>query len=50
MYRIGQVLDGAACEIDDIECYSFIKACAKYKIPVIHYNIDEIGQYQTVAQ
>ena len=50
MFRSKQVSAGAACEIAEIDRYTFIEECKKYDIPVINYNADEIEneiqQYQ----
>ena len=50
MYRNGQISAGGACEIADIDRYTFIEECKKHDIPVISYNADEIvneiQQYQ----
>ena len=50
MFRSKQVSAGAACEIAEIDRYTFIEECKKHDIPVINYNADEIEneiqQYQ----
>jgi len=50
MYRSEQISAGAACEIAEIDRFTFIKECKKYDIPVINYDINEIKnelqQYQ----
>ena len=50
MFRSEQVSVGAACEIAEIDRYTFIEECKKHSIPVINYSIDDIAdevlQYQ----
>lgn len=43
MYYSGQISAGGACEIAEIDRYKFIDECRKYKIPVLNYDISEIG-------
>lgn len=42
MYQIGEVSAGGACEIADIDRYSFLEICTKYHISTINYDINEI--------
>ena len=42
MFYTGQVSAGAACEIAELNRYSFIEECKKNKIPVINYTITDI--------
>ena len=42
MYHNGTVSAGAACEIAEIDRFTFVEECKKNKIPVINYNISEI--------
>lgn len=50
MFYNGEVSAGAACEIAEVDRYTFIEECKKNKIPVINYTIpdvqDEVEQYQ----
>ncbi|MCF8373778.1 MAG: UPF0175 family protein [Bacteroidales bacterium] len=54
MYRSEQISVGAACEIANVDRYTFIEECKKYKIPEINYTIDEIqnelNQYHNLAK
>jgi predicted HTH domain antitoxin len=54
MYYNGTISAGAACEIADIDRFTFIYECKKNKIPVINYTIDdiqnEITQFQSKAK
>jgi len=50
MFYNGQVSAGAACEIAELNRFSFIEECKKNKIPVINYSItdiqNEVAQFQ----
>ena len=50
MFRSGQVSAGAACEIAEIDRYTFSEKCKEYNIPFINYNVvdieEEVQQYQ----
>lgn len=54
MYSSGKVSAGGACEIAEIDRYTFLKECKKHNIPAIDYNIDEIKKelqnYQTFSK
>ncbi len=42
MFYNGQVSASAACEIAELDRFSFIEECKKNKIPVIQYTITDI--------
>lgn len=42
MFSSGQVSAGAACEIAEIDRYTFNEKCKEYNISVINYNINEV--------
>jgi len=42
MFRSGQVSAGAACEIAEIDRYTFIVECKNNDIPIISYSIEDI--------
>jgi len=42
MFQSGQISAGAACEIAEIDRFTFVEKCKEYNIPVIDLNIDEI--------
>ncbi len=43
MYQSGQASAGAACEIADIDRYTFLEACKHYQIPTIRYDEAEVA-------
>lgn len=44
MYQSEQISAGAACEMAGIDRFTFLKACKKYRVPVIQYDAEEIVQ------
>lgn len=38
LYHAGQLSAGAACELADVDRYTFIEACNRYKIPAMNYD------------
>ena len=42
MYQSGQASAGAACEIANIDRYTFLEACKHYQIPTIRYDEAEV--------
>ena len=54
MFRSDEISAGAACEIAEVDRYTFIQECKKHDIPVIKYDIDEIQneleQYQNFVK
>jgi len=41
MFQAGQLSAGAACEFADVDRYTFLAACSRHNIAVIHYD-DEL--------
>ena len=54
MYRSEQVSAGAACEIAEIDRFTFQEECKKYNIPQIKYSYEEIEdellQFRTLSK
>lgn len=54
MYRSEQISAGAACEIAEIDRYSFMEECKKYNISQINYTLhdleSEIRQFRTLSK
>lgn len=42
MYNSKQISIGAACEIAEIDRYTFIDECNKHKIPLCNYTVSEV--------
>ncbi len=42
MFQEGQISAGAACELAEVDRYTFISACKKHNIPIVNYDIQEI--------
>ncbi len=43
MFQTGQLSAGAACELAEIDRYTFINACNRHNIAVIDYDANELG-------
>jgi len=42
MFQAGQLSTGAACEFADVDRYTFLTACHRHNIAVIHYDDEEL--------
>ena len=42
MFQEGRISSGAACELADVDKYTFMKSCKKLKIPIINYDFENI--------
>ncbi len=42
MFQEGKISSGAACELAEVDRYTFIESCKKHNIPIINYGIQEI--------